>query len=354
MAAFFWGRSRVFSHWARRLWALAMLCVVASYLAGATLEMMRRAAPISGAQMVVAIGAFSFLVAGVLSLVREWFGPSWNQPLRADKIAMSLLILTLAGRWLGGLALESNSLYFLGFSASQGAQIPAGWALFLGGATLLAASRAVASPDESVRRARNPRLATWCLVGVALGLAAPFGAHNGGAASVFIVASGVFCRKIWRSRADCPRFLRAPRFLLALGLMLLTVFSLWNQSRLEWRHMGTAWGERHQIVAGLGFGIALAHWLTRLRPSLRIAISGRFFDRALLHGTLAGLALAALLFGPGGALFWAFWPLCGLFFDLLATREHTRDPANPARNRDAQEIASELSASELARSQTAP
>lgn len=348
LAALFWNRSRFFSLAARRLWALAMLMTIAFWLAGATLEMMRRAAPISGLQMTMALGAFSFLVAGVLSLVREWFGVGWNDDLRAAKIAWSLLILTLAGRWLGGFALESNALYRLSFPASNAAQIPDAWALFLGGAALLAASRAVFSPDESVRRARNPRLPGWSLALLALLLCAPFGIRNGGAASVLVLAGGVFLVKIWRSRTDCPRFLRAAPIFRVAAICLLAMLPLVNshanfQSIFQLSNGVAMWRETHQIAAWCVLILMVAIGVTSLRRSLRKAISGRFADRALIHGTLAGSALATLVFGPGGALFWAFWPLCGLFFDLLASREpisnSRTDLADPDAERDAENFA---------------
>lgn len=312
---------------ARMLWAAATAIPILMWLGGATLEMMRRAALVSGMQLVLALGAFSLLWAGTLSLAREWFGASFDVPLRAAKIAFSLWILTLAGWWFGGLALSQNALWFLTPIANSQKRTPDAWALLLAGATLLGASRGVrpvvGPGGHTALRVANPRLSTWALAGMALFLALPCGADNPQSASVFVLASAVFSLKIWRARADCPRLFQGPPGTRIAAMVLLFSSPLLLTGNAEWHaawriETAVAWQEPHQLAAWTSVLLAIIYLLGPLRPTLRRAISERFFDRALVQGALAGFGLSSVLFGPGGALFWVFWPLCGLFFDLLA------------------------------------
>lgn len=346
---FYRPRARHLPGLARGLWILAMAMIVGMWLGGAALEMAWRAMRVPGLQMTLALGAFSLLVAGVVSLARDWFGGR-AAPLRAAKIGLSLLVWTLAGWWFGGLA-SQNPWWFL--MAEQARPQPApsqhtpdAWALLLGGATLLGASREVRSIDPALWRAANPRLATWWLAATVLLLSFPFGTGSSGAASILLLGGGVFACKIWRARHDCPRFLRAPRWARAVGIAWLCALPLLMgaPSRSVWgQKIGAAWHEPHQVAAWLMLLVAGAVLQLALRSPWRAAIRARLFDRALLHGTLAGFAWATLLLGPGGAAFWAFWPLCGLFFDLLATREPSRSS-----------LAAELRAPRLAPVESAP
>lgn len=332
VGAFVRPRSRRYHGFARWLWVAAMGAFVLMWVAGAVLEMMRRAALVSGSDLVLALGAFSILLAGVVSLVREWFGPSGREPLQCDRLALSLLILTVAGWWFGGAALEGNALW--NFVPLDGGRVraPDGWALAISGATLLGLAALVQSRDEEVQRVRNPRVATLWTVGVAFALAVPLGGHNAAAAAVFLVGAGVFLCKIWRARRytaqrDCPVVLRvnAPTRGVLIGILAALPLIFRPEALALWLAR-IAWGWKSPVyVAALTFLLLIASFLLFLvREPLRLAVFHQFSHRALLLGTLAGTGAAILFFGPGGAPFFAFWPLTGLFFDLLAPREPIR------------------------------
>ncbi len=330
------------SRLARALWALSIVFFFGMWIAGATLEMMRRAAAVSGVHLLVTLAAFSLLLAGTFSLVREGFGTTWNQPLRAARMSLTLLVLTLVGWFLGGLTLESNSLWNFapaGFTAPylQHPRAPDGWALSLGGAALWNAAAWVQSRDATTLRVRNPRAALWFLLMVALLLMLRMGARNPAAASVFLFGAGLFGFKIWRVRADCPRFLRSNWRLRGPLLLMLAAFPL-LVAHPNFRFWTEFWATRIQAAwfvpsyfAPSYFGafaalLSALIWLFwRGRAPLRAAISGQFSQRALLGGALGGFFGAALLFGPAGTIYWAFWPLAGVFFDLLSARETFRN-----------------------------
>ncbi|PQV62737.1 hypothetical protein B1R32_12322 [Abditibacterium utsteinense] len=346
---------------ARGFWALSMGFFFAMWIAGAALEMMRRTAPVSGSHLVLALAAFSLLLAATLSLAREGFGATWNETLRPEKMALALLVLTLAGWFFGGMSLESNALWniFPPIFAPLGADTPRapdGWNLSLGGAALWGISTLLQSHDETTLRVKNPRAAMWFLLGVALLLALPQGAHSPAAASVFSFGAGIFAFKVWRVRADCPRFLRSNWRLRGPLLLLLSFapffvaqqkFAL-NLELLKPELWATRLNETWRVPSHfLAFAVLLAaiFWLLfRARQPLRITIFHQFPQRSLLSGALGGFCMAAFLFGPTGAIFWAFWPLAGVFFDLLTPRESLSRT----------DLAGELHAGELARRSAAP
>lgn len=308
---------------ARSLWALAMAGFVSMWIAGAVFEMVRRAAKISGMELVLALAAFSILLAGTLSLVREWFGLRWGDPLKCERVALSMGVLTLAGWWFGGMGLEWNALWNLMPQDYERVRAPDGWALALGGSALLGASRMVRSSDESRVRVKNPRAATWWILATALFVAAPGAGNNPPAASVFLLGAGAFLVKIWRSRNDRPIFLRVnrgTRSVLVLLLASLPLLVLPQDRGLWWERLLALWTSP-LYLAGFIALCGLLAWLgLRVREPLRLAIFDAYPKRALLQGLLVGSLGAMLFFGPAGVLFWAFWPLAGLFFDLLAPR----------------------------------
>jgi hypothetical protein len=307
------------------MWVAAMGAFLFMWLAGAVLEMMRRAAQVSGSDLVVALAAFSVLLAGVVSLVREWFGPTGREPLHCDRLALSLLILSIAGWWFGGAALENNALWDFGPRDIGRTRAPDAWALSVSGATLLGLA-------AEVLRVRNPRVATWWTLFVAVALAAPMGGKNALAATVFLVGAGAFLCKIWRARRytarrDCPIVLRVNAPTRAVLVALVAALPLiWRPESLTLWFERISWGWKSPVyVAALTFLLVMGSFLLFLvREPLRLAIFHQFSHRALLFGTLAGTAAAILFFGPAGAPFFAFWPLTGLFFDLLAPRARIR------------------------------
>jgi hypothetical protein len=324
---------------ARSFWAMAMFGFVLIWMAGTVVEMMRRAAKISGVELVLALAAFSVLLAGTVSLVREWFGPRWGDPIKSERLALSLGVLTLAGWWFGGMGLQWNALWNFAPQDYGRVRAPDGWALALGGAALLGASRLVRSPDEEVVRVRNPRAAMWWIGLTALFLVLPVGGNNAGAASVFLFGAGVFAIKIWRSRGDCPLVFRVnpPTRVVMVALVALLPLLYPAQSATVWlARLILLWSSPFYLFAFSGLCLAIAWVSFKVREPLRLAIFDSFSSRALLHGTLAGILAATLLYGPAGAIFWAFWPLAGLFFDLLAPRDistysrHSELPAEVA------------------------
>jgi hypothetical protein len=318
--------------WSRGLWATAMLFFVAMWIAGPVLELMRRAVLVSRWELILALGAFSILLAGVLSLVREWFGPTGAEGLRGESVAFSLLVLTLAGWWFGGVALEGNALWNFAPSGSVRSEIPDGWALSLSGATLLGVSNLVRRRGNSQKRVANPRAATWWLLAFALMLILPWRGQNLWAASAFLAGAGTFACKMWRLRRDCPRFLRINVGTRAVLISLLTVAPLWSASQeiQTWRaQLFSVWTTPLYVLILLGMLVGARTLGFRARGALRSALhrglEPQISPRILLHATISGTLAATLLLGPAGAPFFAFWPLCGLFFDLLAPREHQRE-----------------------------
>ncbi len=314
---------------ARACWALSISFFFGMWIAGVTLEMMRRAASVSGGRLVLALAAFSLLLAGTSSLAREGFGLRWNQPLRAARMMLALLTLTFVGWFFGALALQENALWNFAASGPTFPRAPEGWTLSLGGAALWSAAARLQSPGNASLRVKNPRAASWFCVGVALFLALPMGAHSPEAASVFGFGAGIFGFKVWRARADCPRFLRsnwrlrgpllfclmlAPFFVAERGFAPLTK-PFWMQ------RAGAAWQEPVHSTAFAGLCLAIFWLVFRARMPLRAAIFEKFSQRALLGGALGGVFLAALFYGPAGAIFWAFWPLAGVFFEVLSPRD---------------------------------
>lgn len=323
-AALWRPRGTLFNAVARGFWAAAMLWLIVMWGAGATLEMMRRAAPLPAPQLLVVLAAFSVFLTAMIALVRGWFGPTGNEPLRGDRIALSLLVLTLAGWWLGGLA-QGNALWNFAAQSAPNSRAPDGWALSLAGATLLGASHLAQVREGNRVRVKNPRPATWWIFLVTLTLALPL--RNGAAASVFLVGAGVFLAKIWRARRDGPLFLRVNLGTRAILILLLAALpfvvsgpesTTWLKSVLE------NWNSPFYLAPFLILCGAIFVLCRTVRVPLRRAIAGQFSRRALLSATLAGTVAATLLFGPAGAIFWAFWPLAALFFDLLAPRDSSR------------------------------
>src|SRR5690606_2375606 len=81
---------------ARGLWVGAMGFFVAMWASGTTFEMMRCVAHVSAFwPLSLGVAAFSFLLAGVLVLMRECFGA--NGQLDGARAAWTLLLLTFAG-----------------------------------------------------------------------------------------------------------------------------------------------------------------------------------------------------------------------------------------------------------------
>ena len=328
---------------ARGFWVAAMGWFVVMWGAGATLEMVRRVTDLPARELLIALAAFSVFLTGVLALVRGWFGPTGNEPLRSDRVALSLLILTLAGWWFGGLALEWNALWNLAPLHGGRHRAPDGWALSLGGATLVGAAHLVQSRDESRVAVRNPRAATWWIMLVAAGLAAPLGGGNGAAASVFVVGAGFFLAKIWRARRDCPLFLRVNWGTRAVMILLLAAlpFLFSRPQGAVWAvNVARSWNSPQDFAAFFLAVIVVYGCYLALRAPLRGALEAQFSRRALGSGTLAGSLAALVLFGPVGAIFWAFWPLFALFFDLLAPRDlffpqTAPEPAVASRGADA-------------------
>ncbi|HEX9996834.1 MAG TPA: hypothetical protein VGB45_06805 [Abditibacterium sp.] len=310
----------------RGVWFAAMLAIVVAWLAGAALELMRRAAGISGRDLVVALGSFSVLIAAVLSLVREWFGARWNDEISGDRLALSLVVLTLAGWWFGGTALEANPLWKL--QSHGGNRAPDAWALLLGGATLLGLSHLARSRDESVLRARNPRVVALWIAATALLLGLPVLGSNPLAASVFLVGAGPFLVKIWRARRDKPLFLRVNCGTRAVLVICFASMPLWGRNWNWDEHTLQNWQTPIYWVAFVILGTACWALGTFTRELLRLAVFDYFCRRALLNSTLIGALAAIAAFGPAGAIFWAFWPLAGLFFDLLAPDESQFTAAN--------------------------
>ncbi|MBW3636518.1 MAG: hypothetical protein KY445_08650 [Armatimonadetes bacterium] len=313
---------------ARGFWVAAMAGFVVMWGAGTALEMMRRVADLPARELVIALAAFSVFLTAVLALMRAWFGPTGNEPLRSDRVALSLLILTLTGWWIGGLALEWNALWNLAPQEMGRHRAPDGWALALGGATLGGAAHLVQSRDEDRIRVKNPRAATWWILGLALILSLPWVGANGPAASVFLTGAGFFLAKIWRARRDCPLFLRVNWGTRAVMILLAAALPL-----VAWRHDGAVWAVRVARSGASPFDyamfsigvVAVCGLFVTMRAPLRHTMAQQFSRRALLSGAVAGSVAALVLFGPAGAIFWAFWPLFALFFDLLAPREPLSD-----------------------------
>lgn len=313
---------------ARGGWVAAMAGFVVMWGAGTALEMMRRVADLPARELVIALAAYSVFLTAVLALMRAWFGPTGNEPLRSDRIALSLLLLTLAGWWFGGLALEWNALWNLAPQEMGRHRAPDGWALALGGATLSGAAHLVQSRDENRVRVKNPRAATWWILVLALMLSLPWTGANGSAASVFLTGAGFFLARIWRARRDCPLFLRVNWGTRAVMILLAAALPL-----VAWRHDGAVWAVnmvrsgKSPLDYALFFGgvLAVCGLFIMMRAPLRRAMAQQFSRRALLGATVAGSVAALLLLGPAGAIFWAFWPLFALFFDLLAPREPLSD-----------------------------
>ena len=320
-----WPHRPALGGWARGWWIAAMLGFVWLWLAGPVVEMMRRAAGVSGMGLLLALGAFSVLLAGVLSLVREWFGATGREPLHGEGVALSLLVLTLAGWWFGGVSLQENPLWNFWPANSHRAPLPDGWALSLGGATLLGLSHVVRSPDERFKRVLNPRAATWWMLALALALCWPWRGQNLPAASAFLAAAGAFVVKMWRARLDCPRFLRVNVGTRAVLVLLVASLPL-GIERAPWAvwtaRLLPTWKTPLYLAVFWALLTLIFALKTRAWPKFRGLIAPRFPLRLLVHATLVGTVAATLLFGPAGAPFFAFWPLCGLFFDLLAPREH--------------------------------
>ena len=370
-------RAPIWNRCNRAIWTFALVGFVGMWGAGASLEMMRRAAMVSGRGLLVALIAFSVLLAGVVSLAGEWFpareakgrkneGGDENAiskptptALRGDRIAGSLLAFSLVGWWFGGFSGPQNALFAISpltsnlFQNSQpknqisetatgraaisksvslanaasknlipkGANWADGWVLALAGAQLLGAAQMVHNGKRS--RVLNARPATWWLLSFGLALAIPFvGAHPVGA-SVAFFGFGAFLLKIWGARPETREFSRATRraswllipILAALPLVLGVDWAQWLARQNEfWR--------APNLVAPLIFWVLAIGFLLGGRFPLRLAIFDRFSTRALLNGVLAGAFPATLFFGPNGALWWSFFPLAGVFYDLLASHEH--------------------------------
>lgn len=328
-------RSALWDRCNRAVWTLALLGFVGMWGAGASLEMMRRAAPVSGRGLLVALLAFSVLLAGVVSLTLEWFParePRKNRleenpnaipkpaksALRGDRIAGSLLALSLVGWWFGGFCGPKNALFALSSAPMLG--WPEGWILALAGAQLLGAAQMVQSGKRS--RVLNVRPATWWLLSFGAALAIPAFGFSALGASVALAGFGAFLLKIWGARPETRDFSRADRrasrVLIPLGAILPLLTGLnWTQ----WLARQSELWRAPNLIAPFFFFALLATFLLGGRFPLRLAIFHRFSIRALLTGVLAGALPATLFFGPSGALWWSFLPLAGVFYDLLAPHE---------------------------------
>ena len=327
-------RTRRFHGIARAAWAGAMAAFAGMWVGGAALEMMRRFWEAPVARLVLGMAVSAFLVAGVVSLAREWF-VSPQPPLTrawkfdARRAAWTLSVLGALSWTLGGLILWP----FETTSFRHGEALPANWLLAWSGAQMAGAAQLVRARAEWNLKVINPRPATLWLLIFALVVAwiSPL------AASVVGAGFAAFVGRVWSLREG----VRVPRWMWGLLPILVLAGALW------WSGESVAsWTARQRLGANplwWGAGAAFGAWILLLasggRWALQIAVDEDGSARALLWGAGVGAVAALLIFGVAGALFWSFWPLASLFFGLLEWHDHSPRPTQVARRGAKPEIA---------------
>lgn len=312
---------------ARGFWGASMGAFVGMWVAGAALEMMRRGVLLTVSQLMLALAAFSFLLAFVWNLVREWVDSEGR--LLGARVAGTLILLSLAGWSLGDFAGASNPLFQFHPGAPNNLKMADGWALSLAGAQLLGAAHCVGAHRLHPLRVLNPRGATlWLLAFVAC---LSWLGDQPRAAMVAWAAFGPFLVLSWNTRAHLPR--RALKF--AWLLVAISVgISLWIVSS-QTSSTNTLWSESRWNLAFGGFVLWALVLVTKGRRALQPFVDESPTRGALLKATLFGAFAAAWLFGPQGALWWSFWPLAGLFFDALKPSRESNSFVDEARTNSA-------------------
>jgi hypothetical protein len=305
-------RSRRLVRW---FWIGIMILPLAMWGAGTTLEMMRRMAHVGQLwPLILSIWAFSFLLAGVAVLMREWFDA--HGKLDGARVAWTMGLLTFSGWYFGGFSLEWNCLFAFSPNDYDRVHIPDGWLLMLCGAQLLGAAKTVQSPHEPIKRVLSPKTATWWLLIFALAVAHPRFINSPLAAIASLCAYLPFLLKTWGVRRKFNRRARTVWFVISLFIVAIPII-LWRPFTPDATARALATWKSVYPLFFLGLAVFALLSATKFRPALRLALFHRFSGRSLLLGCLFGTVTSALFFGPVGALFFAFWPLTGLFFDLL-------------------------------------
>lgn len=327
-------RARRFHGMARVVWVMAMAAFILMWIAGVALEMMRRvwAAPL--VQLLIAMAVFSFLIAGVVALVREWFvapGPPQTRAWKFDarRAAWTLSVLGALSWVLGGLILWP----FETTSFRHAETFPVNWLLAWSGAQMAGAAQLVRAHASWNLKVVNPRPATLWLTIFTLVV----GWFNPLAAGVIGCAFAAFLGRVWSLRAE----VRAPQWMWHLLPILVLAGALWWSGETS-----ALWLARQKIgwmPLWLGAGAAFGLWLLLMasggRLALQIAVHEDGSARALLWGAGVGMGAALIIFGAAGALFWSFWPLATLFFALLEWHDTSQRPARRARRGAQPEIA---------------
>lgn len=295
-----------------------------------------------GPRYALALVCLSLLIAGVVAGAVCWF-----YPLRLRRVRVGVLwfFVTIAGLIIGGFALPWNSIF--GDSLLQGPYVRSGdvWSLLLISATLLAIAGLTRSwykgpalpdpvADARARRARrviNLRPAGYWILCVLILLGWDRGGHNRLACLLAAISCGALWLRLWLQNHEPHIRVHWRR---GIFVAIIVVLLLWQhggaggfeQELAFWYQRWLAtWQMPWWDAALLATLLCMLLLLTTLRGALRIYLQTRYTTRAMITATLLGSAVALVFYGSYGAVLVAFYPLTGLFYELLSQESPPRE-----------------------------